>query len=517
MRSRRAFLRAAVQGLGAGLAARAARAAPQIGRLPKAPSPKRVVVLGAGLAGLSAAYELMRAGHEVTVLEARATPGGRVRTLREGFADGLYAEVGGQAFFPTAENHAARYMDEFGLRPLPTGPDLAALWHWDGVTERASAEHEAELAVLRDRHLTPAVEQLATLIDPARTDFTAKALDAFDHLSFRQVLESRGASASVIERLRVADGDYIGEDDLRYSAVDMLGQIYNARAAGRFRNGSFMSIEGGNDRLPHAFADRLGARIRYEAPVSRLQRSSTGVTASFLKEGRTESLTADYVVCAIPFSVLRDVTVDPPFSAAKTTAIRELSYASVARTYVGYRTRFWVGLGLSGFASTDLATTYFWDSTAGQPGARGILQGYMMGPQARALARMNEAERRTFALTQARTVFPDSGSEAETVASVSWDEERWSRGAYAFLRPGDGRRLFPHLATPEGRVHFAGEHTSTWFLHGTMQGALESGRRAARAIADLSARGPDGPSPGSAITCSSSSGPMTGAIHSSAT
>jgi monoamine oxidase len=190
------------------------------------------------------------------------------------------------------------------------------------------------------------------------------------------------------------------------------------------------------------------------------------------------------------------MAIDPPFSAAKATAIRELRYASVARTYVQYGTRFWAEQGLSGFASTDLATTYFWDSTAGQPGARGVLQGYVMGPHARAFTRMAAGERRAFALAEARTVFRDPRAEAETVTSVSWDEERWSRGAYAFLRPGDGRRLFPHLATPEGRVHFAGEHTSTWFLHGTMQGALESGRRAARAIADLTARGADGPALG---------------------
>jgi monoamine oxidase len=84
-------------------------------------------------------------------------------------------------------------------------------------------------------------------------------------------------------------------------------------------------------------------------------------------------------------------------------------------------------------------------------------------------------------------VFPDVGRHAETVASISWDEEPYSRGAYAFFRPGDGRRLFPHLASPEGRVHFAGEHTSTWFLHGSLQGALESGIRAARAINERAA------------------------------
>jgi monoamine oxidase len=91
------------------------------------------VVIGAGLAGLAAAYELQRAGHNVTVLEARPFPGGRVRTLREGFADGLYAEAGGQAYYPVPENYAAKYIEEFGLKSAPGGRGgLTTLWHVRG-------------------------------------------------------------------------------------------------------------------------------------------------------------------------------------------------------------------------------------------------------------------------------------------------------------------------------------------------------------------------------------------------
>lgn len=106
-----------------------------------------------------------------------------------------------------------------------------------------------------------------------------------------------------------------------------------------------------------------------------------------------------------------------------------------------------------------------------------------MGPHARRFGASGPEARESHALADARRVLPDLSSRAETVTSIAWDAEPWSRGAYAWLRPGDVQRLWPHLATPEGRVHFAGEHTSTWFLHGSMQGALESGIRAAKAIA----------------------------------
>ncbi len=496
--TRREFLRTLAGGAGVFAAQSGVSFASSSG-LRRRTAPKRVVVLGAGLAGLAAAYELKRAGHEVLVLEARPFPGGRVRTLRDGFADGLYAEAGGQAFFPIAENYAAKYIDEFGLKRLPGGRGgLANLWRFRQKiirpqagapiawpVELTSEEQQLGLDGIREKYLAPAVNELAALLDPAKAGWPSEAVDRFDNISFADLLRSRGASPAAIELLRIADSDYVGEGAGAYSALDMLGQLYNARAAGRYLRGQFIQIQGGADLLPRAFAKRLAGCLKYNAAVTRIQRSDTGVTVYFRRSGREDSVKGDFAVCAIPFSVLRSLTVTPPFSAQKTTAIRELSYASVARTYIQCKRRFWIDEGLSGVASTDLPATYFWESTDGQSGARGILQGYVMGPQARAFARLGASERRAFAMDQTREVFPGVLQHAETTLSVSWDEEPFSRGAYAFFMPGQGKRLFPHLATPEGRVHFAGEHTSTWFLHGTMQGALESGIRAARAIIEM--------------------------------
>ena len=498
MTSRRSFLQVLLGGLGA-FAAGPTRSALALLRSQENVASRRVVVIGAGLAGLAAAHELQRAGHDVVVLEARSVPGGRVRTLRQGFANGLYAEAGGESFYPVPVNYASRYVEEFGLKRAPAGrPGLTGLWHFRGKTVRRQTggaailppadltleEQQLGLDGLRQKHLAPLLDELASLLDPAAPVWPAEAVARFDGISFGELLRSRGASRAVIDLLRIVDRDFVGEGADAYSAVDMLGQVYNVRAASRFLKGDFFSVAGGNDLLPRAFAERLGGSMRYEAVVKRLRRSDASVTVSFEQNGRAESITADYAVCAIPFSVLRNVAVTPPFSPEKTRAIRDLSYASLARTYVQCKERFWQEQGLSGNATTDLATAYFWDSTSGQPGRRGILQGYVTGPHARAFARLGARARRGFAMQQAQLVFPKVDKHADGVVSISWDEEPYSRGAYAFVRPGDGRSLFPHLATPEGRIHFAGEHTSTWFLHGSMQGALESGQRAARAIQD---------------------------------
>jgi monoamine oxidase len=428
------------------------------------------------------------------VLEARHRPGGRVYTLREPFADGLYAEAGGQAFYPVVPNFAAQYTTEFGLSREPGGrggllrafvlggtrivlrPRESVRWPLDLTAE----EQRLGLEGIREKFLMPLLDELAGLITPA--GWTSDAIERFDSISFAEALRRRGASASAIEILRLADLDYVGEGAERYSAIDMLGQVYNVRAAGRFLKGDFFAIAGGNDLLPRAFASRLGTRIYYGAAVSRITQGPQSVSVEYRQAGEHRQATADYLVCAIPFSVLRTLEILPAFSPAKMRAIRDLAHTSLARTYIQCRRRFWYDQELSGSVATDHATTYFWESTTGQPGPRGIMQGYVMGPHARRFGQLSTDERDSFALTEARRAFPEISGHAETVSSISWDTEPWSRGDYAWLRPGDARALWPHLATPENRVHFAGEHTSTWFLHGTMQGALESGIRASKAI-----------------------------------
>lgn len=282
-------------GLGAVGTSESARNLSALLPLRRRTAPKRVVVVGAGLAGLAAAYELQRAGHDVVVLEARPFAGGRVRTLRDGFADGLYAEAGGQAFYPVPENHAAKYVEEFGLSRLPGGRGgLTTLWHFRGKTIRPHTgstivwpleltleEHQLGLAGIRQKYLAPALDQLASFLDPAQVSWPAEAVDRFDKMSFSELLRSRGASPAAIELLRIADNDYVGEGADAYSALDMLGQVYNVRALGRFLRGAFFSIAGGNDLLARAFAERLGSRIRYNAAATRLQRSETSATVHF--------------------------------------------------------------------------------------------------------------------------------------------------------------------------------------------------------------------------------------------
>ncbi len=118
--------------------------------------------------------------------------------------------------------------------------------------------------------------------------------------------------------------------------------------------------------------------------------------------------------------------------------------------------------------------------TANQPGPRGILKSYITGPSARRVTALKEDERISFVLQHMEKLFPGAQEHVEGGASKCWDEDQWSRGDYCWFKPGQMTSLLPHIAGPEWRVHFAGEHTSAWICW--MQGALESGNRTAREV-----------------------------------
>src|SRR5262245_22109968 len=220
-----------------------------------------------------------------------------------------------------------------------------------------------------------------------------------------------------------------------------------------------LKIDGGNDRLPHAFADRLTGHIRYGCPVHRIEHDANGVRV-FYRNGRSvESSEAGYVVCAVPFSTLKSVAFSPALTPEKRSAINRLPYESATRIYFQSSGRYWTAEGLRGFAETDHPME-IWDSTYGQPGTRGILMSFNRGPKARALGRQSEAAQLHFGLKAIEEVYPGIQSHYERGFVKVWDRDPWSRGAIAYLLPGQ-LALQPHIARAEGRIYFAGEHASS--------------------------------------------------------
>jgi monoamine oxidase len=439
---------------------------------------KRVLIVGAGLAGLTAAYELNDAGHDVTVLEAQGHAGGRVRTLRDPLADGLYAELGA-ARIPDNHEHTLKYVKEFGLPLVPFYPATGRTSLFIRNV-RVDTEPGAQ-PDLRTLPLTFPPEELTLgmggLFEKAvakelgeaenRSIWPPPALASLDRQTVSAFIESKGLSDAAFEALGLGP---FGST----SALEAITLVSSGHAAKQL-----YKIAGGNDQLPKAFARRLADMIVYGSPVQRIEQSSSGVTLTYSQQGTSRRITGDKVICTVPFKVLDRVEFAPRLSPLKSRAAREMSYGSLSRVTFQVRERYWLRDGLSGFANTDIAGE-IWSSAHDVAGTRGLLQLYLQGPSSERASRMSEDARIRYAIEQVERVFPGLRTQVEYASSQCWDNDPWSGGATRLMGVGQVTAFHSEAGRPEGHIHFAGEHTSTWFAW--MNGAIESGSRAAREV-----------------------------------
>ncbi|HEY0728493.1 MAG TPA: FAD-dependent oxidoreductase, partial [Pyrinomonadaceae bacterium] len=233
-------------------------------------------------------------------------------------------------------------------------------------------------------------------------------------------------------------------------------------------------IKGGTDLLPKAFARRLEGKIIYGAQVVKIEQDAKTARVVFSKTGAQQTLTADAVLCTIPFSVLRKVEL-PALSSRKRDAIKRTHYDAVSRVYLQTKNRFWEERGLNGFAFTRGAIEV-WHPTWDQPGPRGILKTYARPGEAERITKLKENQRIESTLKQVDEIFSGLRANFERGVTKCWLDDEWSRGAWAFVAFSD----FAAAVAPEGRIYFAGEHLSAWVSW--MQGALSSGLRAVKEI-----------------------------------
>jgi len=443
----------------------------QIERFARRGATQRVIVIGGGLAGLCTAYELQALGHSVTVLEAQMRPGGRVRTLREPFAPGLYVEAGAEQI-PGAHEITQHYVRALGLTLLPNRTaGTRLLYHVRGqrvVNGDEAAwpfpltdeERALGLSGLFRKYFDDAIAQVRAGF-PERTVAVLRELDQHTPGAW---LRSRGASSAAADLMTLGFGTDFGS-----AASFVLHSVNSRGSAQNYR------IEGGNDRLPREFATRVD--VKYGVEVIAVRQNGRGV--EILVRGLRDALRADRAVCALPCPVIGRIFDEARLSAAKQRAIWEQSYSRTVKVFLQTRTRFWLKDNWSGFAETDLPIERLTPDPGVDPQSRGALAAYPIGPYTSTLETLSEAERVAATRSQATQIFPELSTECEGGISHCWGLDPWERGSFALHSPGQIAFL-DALAAVEGRIHFAGEHTSPWT--GWMQGALESARRVVREI-----------------------------------
>lgn len=425
--------------------------------VPSPARPHRCVIVGAGLAGLAAAYSLRQAGWEVTLLEARNRIGGRVFSYALPENRNLICELGAEWIGESHERIRA-YCQEFGL-PLQLHRFSDHLLR-NGVFSRPGQWSYSPAA-------KTAWEELLRQY-PHLTDEQRREIDRLDWWTF---LERKGFPREDLLLREFSDSTDFGESIRCVSALAALAEY----AESSEHNEMDYKLVGGNSRLIDEFTKRIGQEnLRTRSKVTKIQQAAGLVTV----HAGTEQFPADACICTIPTAALGRIEFDPPLSAGKRRAIDQLRYARIIKSSILYSERFWRNENFS--MISDTTSQYFFHSTQNQPGVEGILTSYAVGDKADVLASQDNSRRQALINRDLMDCFPQAARLARGIASYAWQTDEYTAGAYALYGPGQWYELRPLLQEPHGKVLFAGEHLADW--QGFMEGAIETGEAAAASL-----------------------------------
>ena len=398
---------------------------------------RRVLVAGAGMAGLSAARALEARGAEVVVVEARDRVGGRVWTLRRGLRQRQHAEAGADLI--DADHQAV--LDLAHDLGLTLSPVLKRGFGYCGLDRRGRLRIQSAF-----RGFKAAWPWLGEEIRDYRL-----AEQRWDSAIARRLagqsvagwLADHGADRWLAEQFTGLRGLFLADpDELALLAlVDFL-------AAGGFGPGRTFRVAEGNDRLATGMARRLRAPVQLETVVRRVRARGARLTLSLERRGRVSELAADYLVLALPASTLREVRLDVPVPAAQRDAIAGLRYGAATRCVVQFSRRFWRKAGRPDAFGSGLAIGAVWDGNEQQAGRAGILSLVAGGGAARALAAIVEAE--GAGGVARRLAWLGEPSPVLASRTIRWDQDPWARGGYALLSRRSGPAL-ARLARAAGR------------------------------------------------------------------
>jgi monoamine oxidase len=428
----------------------------------------RVIVLGAGLAGLTAARYLDRAGAEITIVEARDRVGGRVLTMRDGFDEGEHAELGADLI----EEEQAHVLDLARVMKLDTVRILRRGWGFHGgptgapIRMRAADTFERAAKLLK-----PEIE--AFKASGSRWDTAvAQRLGKESAAAWLRRVRADGELAAGIRGLR---GFFLGDaEDL--SLLPLVEQFAEGGAPGA---SAMYRLRKGNDALPAAILQELGATVHLRAPVTRVVARGGGVRVTC---GSGDEIAGDVVVCTLPATVVRRVRFEPGLPEQQARAIRTLEYGPATKVLLQFEKRFWSGLAKSSAYASDRSTGAVWDANEQQSRTPGILTLLAGGSASAEISAI--IDRQGWRGLVRKLAWLGTPAHLIAAAAYSWEKDRWSGGGYAVFTTRFEPELREHLARPAGRIVFAGEHTSRQW-QGFMNGAVESGRRAALEAAVL--------------------------------
>ncbi|HXT67541.1 MAG TPA: FAD-dependent oxidoreductase [Nitrospiraceae bacterium] len=471
-----------------------------------------VAIVGAGMAGLVAAWLLQRAGLQVRLYEASQRVGGRVRTLREGFSSGLYAEAGAMRI-PAPHKLTLHLCKSFGLQLTEfIQNNSKAFMYINGERGRRSDYLKGKCNFGRPYSPNKTAEDI---VEKVLNPLTQLYKDKDRRIQLDKISWGEYLHAFVHGSRNPITGDNIPKGlKLTHGDIDLIGFVFGAA---EFRaslleavrdhmvmgSGTKYQILGGMDLLPRSFITPTSANqtslvdsVRYHARVTQIHRVRPGKEYQVMSEHTLTKLplpdeTADHVILAAPFSALTHVRfghhVLPP---ERLHAIRNLHYENATKIVLEFSRRFWEKDHqiYGGRSITDLPIRWtYYPATCQNPlnSDRGLLlASYTWGDDSLRWGPLNESDRIRFALRGVAELHNMKQDECEKLLvggmSHSWAEDEYTFGAFALFEPYQEKELFDNVWKRHDRIHFAGEHTS--LKHAWIEGAVESGIRAAREV-----------------------------------
>ncbi len=442
-----------------------------------------VVIVGAGIAGLTAAWRLRQQGISVRIFEAQDRVGGRMLSLRNYFPDGQVIELGGELIDTDHVRIRALAAElELPLDDLLDGDRDVDTWYFDG---RAIGEHEIVRALVP---VAIAIE--LDLASAGEGDYDYKddnpAFRQLDALSISQWLDRNDVTGWLRKLLDVAYTTEMGLEIDQQSALNLLTFI-GTEDKDAFRifgaSDERSHVRGGNDLIPHALAKKMSGALETGQVLEAVSGDVDGYTLSFRNGTASRQVRARQVILAMPFTLLRQVRMDLDLPVRQRTAIDNLAYGTNAKLMIGYDRRVWREHQANGASMSDLAYQTSWDTTRKQPGSGGVLTNFTGGRHGLELGQGSPKQQADAASRELDHVFPGlaAARTGAREARFHWPSHRWTLGSYACFSPGDWSSIRGVMGESVGGLHFAGEHCALE-TQGFMEGGCESGEVAAQAV-----------------------------------
>ena len=440
-------------------------------------SSKKIIVGGGGIGGLCTAYELMKKGHDVTLLEASGRHGGHVFTVHDGLSDGLYGDFGQEHITAPGYNLYWDYIKEFGLTALPyprrknlvrriNGKFYTEAMLNDSSVLKGFGFNDKEIKFLsinpwwnlRSLYAAPYLDNFKDEYQPFTIGY-----DEMDTIPMAEIYKKEGASKTAMDLLGGTNSSALFE--LWMSAILKIRGVPEAPP-------EVFRLKGGNQMLPTAFAKRLGARVKLNSAIQLIRHGEKEVTITFKQHDKEQKMTADFFVNCIPLPALKNIQFDPVLPPEKQYLVDSIEYDSYQRFVFQASSKFWEEDGLSSINMEldHLDLWSVWQSAEEVDTHRVIILGTGPGgvsPQ-RALAAFRE-------------LYPGKRDTIEQAMSKDWTKDSFSSTCERRPFPiGQLHRFWPNLIQPLGRIYFAGAYADN--LNWGTEAATRSANRVANAI-----------------------------------